>query len=694
MNTLTARGACRAAVLFFASFHAACGGGVPEGRPSDGLLQDPELQRVVELQVQRDGAALAALLSSPSQAVRARAALALGSVQYAEGWVSLAGALDDPDPGVRRDAAFALGQLGSPETLDALVEAFAREKDGTARRALLTAMSKVRTPDASVALLGLEVAAGEEEARTLALARLAAVRGYGTREAQDHFFTRLDDRDPGVRLAASYYFGRMQDPGVWAPRVARIRDVLASMGKSDLAAMHLVQALGRLGDGSDGARLRTWASSARDWRVRANAVSALAGIPADADNREALFRALDDPAPLVSVAAAQSLARGEFPPSELARIKAWMDAHPDRWQAAAPLLGVLARADEREYVFAWLDAIPDEDSFKWAFGIQALAYLPGDGALQRLGKGVGSADPRVQGAAVGTLVQRWSQDRLFSGSAEAYFPVFAAVLRSANPQAAVAAARALADPEFRVLGSEALLVEAYGAMDAAKQAEPMMTILEALTALGSAEAQPLLTEAALRPEPALRSLAARLLEARGLPVPARSTAAPADEGAATVAAVAPSMDWAYLASLGRHPRLVLETEKGRVVLRLNAEEAPLTVQTIARLASEGRYDGVPFHRVVPNFVVQGGDFSTGDGFGGAGFTIRSEFNLIPFDEGVVGMASAGKDTEGSQFFITHSAQPHLDGGYTAFGRVLKGVDVVARLMVGDRITKATVEHGR
>lgn len=692
MSTPSARGAFRAAVLLLATFHAACGGGLPEGRASDGLLQDPELQRVVELQVQREGAGLVALLADPSPAVRARAALALGSVQFAEGWVSLAGALDDGDAAVRRDAAFALGQLGLPETLDPLVQAFSRERDGAVRRALLTAISKVRTPDASTALLGLELARGEEAARTLALARLAAVRGMGTREAQDHFLARLDDRDPAVRVAAAYYFGRMQEPGVWAPRVGRIRDVLASLGKSDLAAMHLLQALGRLGDPADAERLRAWATSARDWRVRANAVTALAGLPADAESRETLFAALDDPAPLVGVAAAQALARGEFAPSELARIKGWVDAHPERWQAAAPLLGVLARSDEREFVFAWLDAVPPAESFRWAFGIQALAFIPGDEALQRLGRGVGSGDPRVQGAAVGTLVQRWSQDRLFSGSAEAYFPVFAAVLRLANPQAAVAAARALADPEFRALGSEALLVEAYGAMDPTKQAEPMMTILEALTSLGSSAAEPLLAEAARRPEAALRRVAVRLLEARGLPVP-EPVADGADDAQATSAAT-PSLDWAYLASLGREPRLVLETEKGRVVLRLHTEEAPLTVQTLTRLASEGKYDGVPFHRVVPNFVVQGGDFSTGDGFGGAGFTIRSEFNLLPFDAGVVGMASAGKDTEGSQFFITHSAQPHLDGGYTAFGRVLKGSDVVARLMVGDRIVRATVEPGK
>ncbi len=129
-----------------------------------------------------------------------------------------------------------------------------------------------------------------------------------------------------------------------------------------------------------------------------------------------------------------------------------------------------------------------------------------------------------------------------------------------------------------------------------------------------------------------------------------------------------------------------------MVVRLETEEAPQTVQTIARLAEAGRYDGVPFHRVVPNFVVQGGDFASGDGFGGPGFTIRSELTLIPYLRGVIGMASAGKDTEGSQFFITHSMQPHLDGGYTAFGWVVEGMDVVDRLLVGDRIVRATIER--
>jgi peptidylprolyl isomerase len=154
------------------------------------------------------------------------------------------------------------------------------------------------------------------------------------------------------------------------------------------------------------------------------------------------------------------------------------------------------------------------------------------------------------------------------------------------------------------------------------------------------------------------------------------------------------VDWEALAALGPRPKLILETGKGRVTLVLDAESAPLTVQTIAGFAQEGLYDDTPFHRVVPNFVVQGGDFSRQDGFGGPGFSIRSEFTEIPYRRGVLGMASSGKDTEGSQFFITHSMAPHLDGGYTAFGWVESGMDVVDVLYEEDRILTARVEPDR
>ena len=123
-----------------------------------------------------------------------------------------------------------------------------------------------------------------------------------------------------------------------------------------------------------------------------------------------------------------------------------------------------------------------------------------------------------------------------------------------------------------------------------------------------------------------------------------------------------------------------------MVLQLYAYEAPLTVENFLRLADRRYFDGGRWHRVVPNFVIQDGD-PRGDGSGGPGTVIRDEINRRRYDRGALGMALSGPDTGGSQFFITHSAQPHLDGGYTVFGHVVTGWDVLDQIVQGDRIRR-------
>lgn len=154
------------------------------------------------------------------------------------------------------------------------------------------------------------------------------------------------------------------------------------------------------------------------------------------------------------------------------------------------------------------------------------------------------------------------------------------------------------------------------------------------------------------------------------------------------------VDWEALSRLGPRPLLHLETNRGVVTLRLDPLQAPLTVDAMTRLAREGRFDGVPFHRVVPNFVVQGGDLSLGSSGERTDFRLRTEATRIPYHRGVVGMArTERRDTETSQFFITHSSQPHLDGGYTAFGWVVEGLEVAESLGPEDRILGTRVTPG-
>lgn len=132
-------------------------------------------------------------------------------------------------------------------------------------------------------------------------------------------------------------------------------------------------------------------------------------------------------------------------------------------------------------------------------------------------------------------------------------------------------------------------------------------------------------------------------------------------------------------------KAIVETEKGSFTIDLFPEDAPLTVDNFIKLARDDYFNGHEVHRVVPNFVMQDGD-TRGDGNGGPGWSIRCEINMRPYDRGAVGMALSGKDTGGSQWFVTHSPQPHLDGGYTVFGHVNEiGMKVVDNIVRGDKI---------
>jgi peptidyl-prolyl cis-trans isomerase B (cyclophilin B) len=135
----------------------------------------------------------------------------------------------------------------------------------------------------------------------------------------------------------------------------------------------------------------------------------------------------------------------------------------------------------------------------------------------------------------------------------------------------------------------------------------------------------------------------------------------------------------------------IETSRGTIELELSPQYAPKTVNNFVFLAREGYYDGVSFHRVINNFMIQGGD-PTGTGRGGPGYKFEDEFrgNPLTHETGVISMANAGPATNGSQFFITHSPQPHLNGKHTVFGKVTKGQDVVDAIRQGDKMTKVTI----
>lgn len=139
--------------------------------------------------------------------------------------------------------------------------------------------------------------------------------------------------------------------------------------------------------------------------------------------------------------------------------------------------------------------------------------------------------------------------------------------------------------------------------------------------------------------------------------------------------------------------ITIETSKGKIELELYPQHAPNTVNNFVFLVRQGFYDGVTFHRVISDFMIQGGD-PTGTGRGGPGYRFNCETknNPLRHETGSISMANAGPNTNGSQFFITHSPQPHLDGKHTVFGKVLKGQDIVNAIRQGDVMTRVTVKE--
>ena len=657
-------------------------------RSADGLLARPDLQALVDAQVRRDAAALVAALASPDAAVRARAAFALGSVQSATAVDALVERLADDAPAVRASAAFALGQSPDSSRTVALFIALRTEATPAVQAELLDAVGRVGRVADLPDLLAASVPVAAEPARALAVARMAG-RGVTSPAAVAYSSGRLAASDPALRAAAAQAFER-SPVASWRDRLPQVRAAYDGLAPDDPALASLARALGRAADPQDVPRLAaSLATDENDWRARVAAAAALGTLRAAPAARSALVAAVADADPHVAAAAAAAFARVETPtPAELDAVVTAVADEARPWPATAPLLAVLARAGRFVAVEGFEARFADP--FAQAAVLTALGEATNPRTLDALFARAADADPHLAAAAVEALRARWAATDTTAREAVAdrYFGAFSAALARRDLATTSAAAPVLSDSFFVARGAAGRLRETYGRMTAPEDIEPLVEIVRALGRIRDGQEIEFLVGVALTGHPALRVAAREALNERfveGIDVSARG----ADAATPTT-----GIDWAYLARLGPRPRLVLDTDRGRVVLELDAESAPQTVQTLALAAAGGRYDGVPFHRVVPNFVVQGGDFFRRDGYGGPPVPIRSEFTRLRFERGTVGIASAGKDTEGVQFFVTHSPQPHLDGRYTAVGQVVQGQSVVDRLLQGDVVRRARIERTR
>jgi cyclophilin family peptidyl-prolyl cis-trans isomerase len=391
-----------------------------------------------------------------------------------------------------------------------------------------------------------------------------------------------------------------------------------------------------------------------DYRVRLSAIRAL---PFDAEtysaSRKAVFYALShDRAPVALTAAEWLLAhaKGESGPALAALADGNKQASPRvraaLLQAAVRHASPAARPSLIETIQKRYAAAPTV--YEKSFLLQALAEDPASFDLLKAEAFAAGQAPVVAGNALGALLTMRRQ---------ADFPV----ARQADFAAAMR--QALASGDVAQLGTAA---EALADAKLYPQAQP-----DDLAALRQAQAKLQLP----REIEAWQGLQQALDKLEKAPKPTPTPVATAQQH---------PIDWAVVQSVPLYQQVRLRTSKGIILLELKPNEAPGAVASFVTLIGQHFYDNLYFHRVVPNFVAQGGD-PRGDGNGSAPYNLRSEFGDLRYEEGSVGLASAGKDTESCQFFITHTPTPHLDGRYPIFAQVVGGMDVVHKLDIGDQI---------
>lgn len=647
-----------------------------------------DLGQLLSLEDRRqfDGAILQRAAQHPDAVVRVRAAMAMGRIGDRAATALLLPMLQDQDSIVRTETAFALGELGDraavPE-LAALVSRFPPNAQGELVIEVVTALAKLGGPEAERAMEGIldrHAATSSDRSDRATATVLAEAWRLGRRSSLNRFLPEYVRSARGDwRQHAVYSAGRLRVTAAASAMLDASTDSNATIRA--YAARSLVAALADSGVIARDvylSALRPLVNDA-DPQVRTNALRALASF-ADSALVPLVAARLTDRDPNVAIQAANTL--DTLKGSRAAAILAERFPAGGSFGFRRAVLLALAHADAPRAIETGRAWRTDADWRNRAAYVEMLAVAATPAARQQLHEMAEDAEPRVVGFALNALDQTTSagdtvvlalaRARLASPDLGVRTAAIGLLAREKNPawvrEFTAAYRRAEADPENDArLAAVAALADIAGLSPAAR-ADVEAQFLAAV---------PRSTDYIVR-----RAVAQRFGDA----VARRYWGAvfPVETGRS----VEEYRDIArrYILGQARPGAVTIETERGNIVLQLFAYEAPLTVENFLRLADRRYFDGGRWHRVVPNFVIQDGD-PRGDGSGGPGTVIRDEINRRRYDRGALGMALSGPDTGGSQYFITHSPQPHLDGGYTVFGHVVSGFDVLDLIVQGDRIRR-------
>jgi cyclophilin family peptidyl-prolyl cis-trans isomerase/HEAT repeat protein len=686
-----------------------------------GFAQNSVLLRILKAEDERRwDTDLKELLASSSAAIRKRAALAAGRIGNEESVSALAGLLQDTDIDVRAMAAFAIGEVEAAAGAEPLLVLLKNAKEPPRVRArAIEALGKIAG-----------ALPREQEQRRLEL-------GAAILDALKHP-TATSDRLTAILGLTAALRSRPANAG---PTIATFLAHPDSRVRAD--AGNTLARL-RLNDGN--AQLRKLLTTDADPIVRANAARVLGATEDKASFDSLLKHALDDPDSRVRVSAIRSLAllkdaraaeklvmRGLFLGVVDGKLPTYAPETNELLEMATTV-GRLLALKEDERALMWLGGLrQDLDLTAPEVELAGVRIAPADylkgfdltakpfqgdqtkgnwrslsSIAAAFGEIAGLPDSVKNKAELAASVESYLR-RILNDRPAAKVPADVH-LDYAIPDVLRAFAafkpKDLTEVLFKHLNDPDVIVRGTAA-DLLGDLPPSEQNTRALIAAFPRTASDPLNDAALsilaalgkQKSPTANDAIKRALDSRDYLVRQRAAALLKANGAGdfsarigTVQTGKTDADYRRaLARVGKKVRAVVTTTKGSFTMELLPEAAPLTVDNFVQLAQRSFFNGIVIHRVVPNFVIQDGD-PRGDGNGGpANHQIRCEINEVPYDRATVGMALSGKDTGGSQWFVTHSPQPHLDGGYTVFGRVVAGMDVVDNIIRGDVIKSIVIK---
>ncbi|MDH4057347.1 MAG: peptidylprolyl isomerase [Cyclobacteriaceae bacterium] len=596
--------------------------------PSPNKFSDEALIRIADFQDRRLSDSLLVFLDNENAEHRKTAILAFGSTQDSTGVERIGELLSsDKDRGVRSAAAFALGQIGGARAFYYLNKA---SKDNPTETEIDEALGKT-AQDSDI----------PKTLKSWGLYRLN-LRGLA-----DSTHTPLaieflkSDYPEDVRLGAAHFFGRS------AIEITEAKQALLYSAQNDSSVfvrMASVVALRKIVQAEVQQGLKKMFRVENDYRVRVNIIRALQPYPLT-ETLETLYLALSDENVNVAIASTEVLRQAAAPENFSTLVEKAKGA--TNWRVKANLYeAALATSGNKELSEEIVRlASTSNNNYEKAALIGALGYSP----MQYLfvkDQLLTSEVPVVRTSSAGALARMNTSKAFEAGMQNSFLEIYKKGLQLDDAAVVGIIASVLADS---VLGYKKVIND-FRFLYEAKQ---KLTLP--------------------RDNEALQPLEAAIAYFEG-----RKTASPVQNE------FNHPIDWTIVKSIPKNQRAIIRTSKGDIEIQLFVEEAPGSVANFLRLAQLNYFTEKNFHRVVPNFVIQGG-CNRGDGWGSEDYSIRSEFSQRKYKEGSVGMASAGKDTEGTQWFITHSPTPHLDGRYTIFAEVISGMEVVHKMEVGDLI---------